>query len=104
MSDKEIRSTFRKAMVTHHPDKGGSHDTMVIITTAWEEYKRHGVPHTYTNHTPSTTSTERMEYYLHRKARFDRLVEEKGYNGMNRGMYRMREELDLLEQELGITH
>ncbi len=101
MSDKEIRSIFHKAMVAHHPDKGGSHEAMVIITTAWDSYKRNGVPHTYTNHTPSTTPTERMEYYIQRKARYDRLVAESdGY--MNRGIRRIKEELDMLEQELGI--
>ena len=101
MTQDEIRKAFRKAMMTNHPDRGGSHETMVIITQAWEQYKRTGsrTQDTTTNTTPP--NNKRMDYYMHRKAYYNTLLVK--HNGvMNRGMTRIREELDTLEQELGI--
>ena len=111
MTQDEIKKAFRKAMMTNHPDRGGSHENMVIITQAWEQYKRTGnrTPYTTTtNNTTNSTNTnttppnnKRMDYYMHRKAYYNTLLIK--HDGViNRGMARIREELDTLEQELGI--
>ena len=37
----QIKSAYRHAAANHHPDRGGSHETMVAINTAYEQLTRH---------------------------------------------------------------
>jgi curved DNA-binding protein CbpA len=36
-----IKSAYRRAAACNHPDRGGSHEAMVTINTAYEELTRH---------------------------------------------------------------
>ena len=101
MTQEEIKKAFRKAMMTNHPDRGGSHENMVVITQAWEQYKRTGNRTPYTTTTTTPPNNKRMDYYMHRKAYYNTLLI-KHHGLINRGMAHIRAELDALEQELGI--
>jgi DnaJ domain len=50
----EIKAAYRRAATTNHPDRGGSHEMMVIINQAYEQVKSR--PNTRRNTTRKPTS------------------------------------------------
>ena len=36
-----LKSAYKKAVMKHHPDRGGSHETMLIINRAYQEYQEY---------------------------------------------------------------
>jgi DnaJ domain len=51
----EIKAAYRRAATTNHPDRGGSHEMMVIINQAYEQVKSR--PNTRRNTTRKPTSS-----------------------------------------------
>ncbi len=55
----QIKSAYRQAAAINHPDRGGSHEVMVMINTAYEQLARHFVttnPGSHRSSTPIPTS------------------------------------------------
>ena len=98
--EQTVRKAFRQAMMTNHPDRGGTHETMVTITAAYDEWK-----HTGSVHTPK----ERR----HKRTNMDMTVMQRYYNLKQRhaqatpgsmGEQRIAEQIHTMEETYNINN